>query len=421
MHRDPVCPLRKRSSTLLLALLSLPLGEPCPAEAPRPRNAAKLVAINDDGFSAFYGGSYRTADDLRKHVLNLRDTQVAVFEWCILSGSRVNYPSKVSELIGHGMTEFPRRGDKLAAETLHRLASEGVDTLQVVVDACHAAGILCYASLRMNGDYPASWMGESLPRMLNSNFWWAHPEFRIRGKQGEDQTKLSYAFPEVRAFKLAILREVAQRDIDGINLDYLRHPNFFGYEPPLVQAFQAKYGQDPRTLPADDPRWLQLRSAIMTGFVRDVRKILDDAGKLKGRRLGLSARVDWKLYRAWGCDIETWLKSGLLDYLVLAQHSLGGYEFDLTPFVKMARGRGCAVLFGEEAIASGHDRTPKEDKLIAEGKMKPPARSTLSLEQYQVRAARWYAAGADGVHLFNEGRHEVMRVLGDVKPASPHP
>lgn len=373
--------------------------------------------INDDGFSSFYSGHYTTAADLRRQMLSFRDTQVAVFEWCIASGSRVNYPSKVTELIGDGVTEFPRRGDKLAAETVHRLAGEGVDTLKVVTGACHEAGMLCYASLRMNGDYPPGWMGESLPRMLNSAFWWSHPEFRVRGKKGEDQTKLSYAFPQVREFKLGILREAAARDIDGINLDFLRHPDFFGYEEPLLKAFMDKYGQDPRTLAADEPRWLRLRGDVMTGFLRDVRKILDAAGKLKGRHLGLSARVDWRQYRAWGCDVETWMKEGLLDYIVIAQHTLGGYEFDIAPFVKMAKGTGCAVLFGEEAIVGGHDRTPQEDKLIAEGKMKPPPSATLSLEQYQSRAARWYAAGADGVHLFNEGRREVMRVLGSVKAA----
>ncbi len=228
MNRTTRYTLKACAAGVLLASLAGILA----AEAPKPRNAAKLVAINDDGFSSFHSGRYKRAEDLHKQVLSFRDTQVAVFEWCIAAGSRVNYPSKVSELIGAGVTEFPRRGDKLAAETLHRLAGEGVDTLQVVAGACHEAGMLCYASLRMNGDYPASWMGESLPRMLNSDFWWSHPEFRVRGKKGEDQTKLSYAFPEVRKFKLGILREVAERDINGINLDFLRHPNYFGYEEP---------------------------------------------------------------------------------------------------------------------------------------------------------------------------------------------
>ena len=401
----------------LLSLLVVLSASLIAAEPPKPRNGEKLIIINDDGFSSFHSGRYKTAEDLRKQMLSFRDTQVGVFEWCIAAGSRVNFPAKSCELIGTGVTEFPRRGDKLAAETLQKLAADGVDTLKVVAEACHEAGMSCYASLRMNGDYPASWMGESLPRMLNSTFWWSHPEFRVRGKKGEDQTKLSYAFPEVRAFKLGILREAAERDIEGINLDFQRHPNFFGYEGPMAKAFKDKYGVDALAVDAADPRWEPLRAEIMTAFVREVRRLLDDAGKRKGKHLGLSAPVDWKKYRTWGCEIETWLKSGLLDYLVVGQHGLGGYEFDIAPFVKMAQGTGCALLFGEEATLSGHDLTPQEDKLIAEGKMKPPARSTLSLQQYQTRAASWYAAGVDGVHLFNEGDRKVMSVLGSVKAA----
>ena len=406
-------PRARRAVAWSCAVLALLVCRAAPAAEPPPaRHGTKLVVINDDGFSAFFSGEYRGADDLRRKVMRFAETPVAVLEWCIVSGSRVNFPARTVELVGRGVTEYPRRGDKLAVETLRRLAAEGTDTLAIVAAACRAAGLACYASVRMNGDYSAGWMGETLPAMFNSDFWRAHPEFRIRGKGGEDRTKLSYAFPEVRAFRLALIREAAARDIAGINLDFLRHPDFFGYEEPLVREFERRHGADPRTLAATDARWLALRAEIMTGFVRDVRAALDDAGRRRGRRLGLSARIDWRQWRAVGCDVATWLKEDLLDYVVVAQRSLGGYEFELKPFVEMARGTGCAVLFGEEAILTGNDLTAQEDKLVAEGKLAPPKRGMLTLEQYQERAARWYAAGADGVHLFNENRHEVFRVVG---------
>lgn len=403
----------------ILLFASLALTSFAAAEIPKPRNGEKLIVINDDGFSSFFTGHYKTAEDLHKQMLGFRDTQVAVFEWCVIAGSRANYPSKVTEIIGDGVKEYGRRGDRLAAETLHRLAQEGVDTLQVVADGCHEAGMLCYASMRMNGDYSEKDMDGGISRELDSNFWRQHPEFRVRGLKGEDKTKLSFAYPEVRAFKLGILKEVAARNIDGINLDFLRHPPFFGFDEPLKAAFQSKYQIDPGTVALDDRRWQPLRAELMTGFLREVRKILDEEGQRKHRHLGLSARVDWREYAMLGCDIGTWLKEGMLDYLVVAQHTLGGYEFDLAPFVAMAKGTGCAVLFGEEAALSGHDLTPKEDKLMAEGKMTTPSHTTMTLEMYQSRAARWYAAGADGVQLFNEGSHKVMSVLGSVKAADP--
>lgn len=92
------------------------------AEPPKPRHGEKLLIINDDGFSNFYSGRYKTADDLRRQAALFKDTQVAVLEWCITSGSRVNFPCKTVELVGTGVKDFGRRGDQLATETLHRLA-----------------------------------------------------------------------------------------------------------------------------------------------------------------------------------------------------------------------------------------------------------------------------------------------------------
>ena len=85
--------------------------------------------------------------------------------------------------------------------------------------------------------------------------------------------------------------------------------------------------------------------------------------------------------------------------------------------------RGPGMGFIAMIIAAGYlfsymqaviHTTAAEDKLIAAGKMAAPPRGQLSLEQFQARAARWYAAGADGVHLFNAGNREVLKTLGSV-------
>ena len=41
--------------------------------------------------------------------------------------------------------------------------------------------------------------------------------------------------------------------------------------------------------------------------------------------------------------------------------------------------------------------------------MKPAPSTLLTREQYEQRAAKVRAAGAQGVHLFNEGRKEMMK------------
>ena len=68
----------KRHLALLLAVLLGPVL--LAAEAPKPRNGDKLIVSNDDGFSDFYSGAYKSAEDLRKRMLSFKDTQVAIME-----------------------------------------------------------------------------------------------------------------------------------------------------------------------------------------------------------------------------------------------------------------------------------------------------------------------------------------------------
>ena len=104
-------------AVLLLATIAAAAGA-----APSPRNAPKLIVVNGDGFSDFYTERYNSPQALCDSILRYRDSHVAILEWCVISGSRANYPSRVPETIGNGMTEFPRRGDKAASALRHRFA-----------------------------------------------------------------------------------------------------------------------------------------------------------------------------------------------------------------------------------------------------------------------------------------------------------
>ena len=57
-------------------------------------------------------------------------------------------------------------------------------------------------------------------------------------------------------------------------------------------------------------------------------------------------------------------------------------------------------------------------RLIAAGKMQPVPNTILTREQYQQRAAKWYAAGADGLHIFNEMKPAIIQGLGDAGPSA---
>ena len=390
-----------------------------------PPEGPKRLILNDDGHGGFYGGALASADALRHWPQAYRGSHLWIYQWGVMSGTKVNYPSKVAELCGEGAgpaLEQVRTGDRKLYQLLARLRDEGVDTLACVAQGCHEAGLLCYVTIRMNPCYPpkaAGWPGESMARFYNSRFWWEHLDCRIRLKRETGAPKaysnLSYAFPEVRARWLAIIREVLKRDVDGVDLDFLRHPPFFGYEEPLVKAFAERYGADPRKLPDDEPRWLDLRCEIMTGFLREVRRAVDEAGKQKGRPLGISARIDQRYGKQLGLDVARWAREGLVDILEVGQHGMGGYELNVEPYVKMAAGTGCLVFAAEEACVEGRDPQPSDEARTKEAKTTRPRSRALTLDEYRARAQKYYAQGAAGIHAFNERRLEVFRTLGDAK------
>ena len=78
--------------------------------------------------------------------------------------------------------------------------------------------------------------------------------------------------------------------VDGVGLLYNRRPPLLEYEPPIVDGFKAEYGEDPRELPDDDPRWLRYRARTLTQFMHEVRKAMDDAAERMGAPSGWGSR-----------------------------------------------------------------------------------------------------------------------------------
>lgn len=373
--------------------------QPIPPMAEDQMQQPRDVIINNDGFSAFFSGAFSSREDLEEWVHSYADTDVTAIEWCLgPCGGVYSFGTQVGDVLGENVPEKEwanlRRGDRQAAETVQRLIAEGNDPLDVVAGQAAEDGIDLFVSMRMDPFY-----GATYENYLNGSFWHENPQLRIVDQNGNHHPHLSYAYPEFRQFFLDVLAEAAQRDIDGINMDFLRHPPFFGFEPPLIEGFRAEYGVEP---PGPDPeRWHRYRARFMTQFVRDLRAIADEAADRLGHPVRLSARIDHDQHLEHGLDVETWLDEGLLDLLIVSEHGLGGFEFDISPFVDMARGTGCKVLFGEEAITGGHDLTPEEDRKLARGEHVERTRSHLSTTDHCRRALRWYSQGADGVHIFN--------------------
>jgi hypothetical protein len=243
-------------------------------------------------------------------------------------------------------------------ETLKRcemLDYTGFDSLEAAVRIGHELGLQVYGWMSLNeDDHGLGWP---------SKFTREHPECRWARRNGERyRSQLSFAFPEVREYKLGLVREVLEYDVDGILLDWIRTGDIrdnpqadeqgnadFGYEQPNLDAFLKKHGLDPREVGASDPRWVEVCAEPITEFMRGFHRIV----RSRNRPTGTAAMVQ----HPWGyrgilpehvtpetpqwvrnmkgnryagsleglsCDIRGWSREGLVDTVLAAGYYVKG-------------------------------------------------------------------------------------------------
>jgi hypothetical protein len=207
------------------------------------------------------------------------------------------------------------------------------DSLAAAIDYGHNIGLKIHAWATINeDDHGWGWPSE---------FTKAHPEFRWVRRDGRPyHSQLSFAFPEVRAYKLALIDELlTYYDIDGLFLDWIRTGDVrdnpqtdaggvadSGYEAPNIVAFKQKYGADPHDVPNDDNRWVRLRAEPQTLFMREVRKRVAQHHKPVAIAVmvghpwhyrGLMDPIDGNL-RGLLLDVATCAREGLMDSAIAA-------------------------------------------------------------------------------------------------------
>jgi hypothetical protein len=234
----------------------------------------------------------------------------------------------------------PSVDEKRAAEILKQLETNGYadfDSLAAAIDYGHQIGLKIHAWASINeDDHGWGWASE---------FAKAHPEYRWVRRDGRPyHSQLSFAFPEVRAYKLALIEELLAYDIDGLFLDWIRTGDVRdnpqtdsagvadnGYEQPNIDAFKKQFGVDPREVANDDDRWVRLRAEPQTLFMRDVRKHVGENRDLPIAVMvghphhyrGLQDPINGNL-RGLLLDVPTWAKEGLMDAAVPAGYYRAG-------------------------------------------------------------------------------------------------
>ena len=342
----------------------------------------KLIALND-GCSFLNREACKTEAELLEQVESYRHSDVGTVFWAVNYGELTNYPSKFGMLAGSGYESFLSRGRQQEIESSRTLIANGIVPFEAVMKRVREMRLEFHTQFRLG-----ILTGGHLRGQHTVGFAAKHPEFRILHRDGTPLPKLSYAFDEVRQLMLSLMAEVGQRDVDGFNLCFIRGPMYVGYEGQAVEDFKRKYDQDPRQIDENDERWQRHKADYVTQFTRDAKKLADEIGAKRGRKLQLSAMIyeseAMNLYH--GLDVRTWVQEGLLDFIILG---LGKGNDD---FVQTIQDANCAVVSDVGA------RTP---------------------ENY-VRAAQvGQAAGAKGISVWDMNYPQdfpdhwaVLRVLG---------
>ena len=92
---------------------------------------------------------------------------------------------------------------------------------------------------------------------------------------------MSLAFPEVRKYEADQYLDILERNGgNGVQVEFVstnrddRGVCVYGYEEPVVKAFQQKEGKNPFELPNQDSSWVQFRADYVTATLRELREKL---------------------------------------------------------------------------------------------------------------------------------------------------
>ncbi len=227
----------------------------------------------------------------------------------------------------------------------------GIDMLQVLLDRCHHHGMQFIADIRMNDRHGGPRKGIAKQ----------HPEWSIL------DSAFDYAIEGVRDAMLTFDKEVLDAyDVDGLEYDFMRWGHMF------------KPGEGKQN------------AHLMTDFMRKSRKLLNEAAARRGRdRLLLGVRVPQTLEECdfLGLDLATWVKEGLVDFIVPSDFMHIDTNMKTEDFVKLAAGTNCKIY---PAI---HNRIsldePNEHYRL------------MHLENLRAAAQNFYGFGADGISPYN--------------------
>ncbi|MBN2296166.1 MAG: hypothetical protein JXM70_27290, partial [Pirellulales bacterium] len=348
---------------------SLQIEEHSTNQSPKPLTKTGTLVYRDCGWTWCMRypdpAVMQPVDIERATVGPLAGSKVSIYQFCLFGRDGLQVSTPLLPRAKPDPNKINSPFAWRAHQTFSQLSELKTDPLKVISAACRKHSIACQVSIPISGENA----------IYKQSPWFA---FRPSGLLPDGN--LNYADKAALEFRKAQVREILSRyDIDGIDLDF--------------SDFQTTFAQS-----SSKQENLKAIASNLIGLVRDLRKITRDANKT------LSARFDYDPDRclASGLNVDKMLAEGLFDQISL------GAAGDRTPdaridwWILRTRPTGCKVFPSIETLPHpvpnpvyGGIGTHPSGDMVKRGYGRP------SPAYMRAVAANAYAAGADGLMLFN--------------------
>ena len=250
------------------------------------------------------------------------------------------YRTEAGERWGHNVELADHEVWYRAAQNFEAFLAAGHDPLMVVCEHAQARGFRFLPHLLLNLHHTPY---DRVSDCRVSEFERAHPEWQVGEEpdcpeaEFDNPRRLSFAVPEVRENRMAIVRELLGRyPADGIEV------NFHTYAPFIARREVAEH------------------TATLTGWVREIRETCDREAERQGRRKRLVVRAAATLSGnlAMGHDLAAWVGEGLIDTLI-AMPVGGDFSSEtsrLRELAELTQGTEVTLIAGLDSI--GEEQGP---------------------------------------------------------------
>ncbi len=272
------------------------------------------------------------------------------------------------------------KGDTVRAALL----AEGTDALAVMAKYCKDKGLEMFGCMRMNDVHDAHL---SKPESFNSNrFKTQNPACLMGTRDARPKygawSAVDYGSDIVREMVAPFIAETCRNyDLDGVELDFFRHPVFF-----RKTSNGEPVGDDEREK--------------MTDLMRRISAAVAEEGRRRGRPFLIAVRTpdDVAYCNAIGLELERWMSEELIDlYIPSGYFRLNSWAYS----IELGHKYGVLVYPSlSESRVGGRSRAD-----VLRG----------SDECYRARSVNAWTAGADGLHIFNlfDPHRTVWREMGE--------